>query len=171
MRKIKTIKIVILIIFSGILLYLIIGHVFGIKEKTINAGLLTVQTIEGNRVTINLNDGHPKFINIWASWCEPCKEEVPIIKKLFKKYKNDVDFYAINATKKDSIYNVINFKMSNNMDFPVFLDIKGEAANLFHIATLPTSIIVDQKGTTNFFYGVLPLETWESKFDKLLDIK
>ncbi|CDN42549.1 Thiol-disulfide oxidoreductase ResA [Paenibacillus sp. P22] len=113
----------------------------------------------GGEHNLNLSDGKVKLINIWASWCVPCQKEIPVLDKLFQTYKKEVDFYAVHATRQDTVYEAVNFQLKMKMKTPVYFDEKGEAEEYFKLKSIPTTILVDQDGKKHFIYG--PLEKTE----------
>jgi thiol-disulfide isomerase/thioredoxin len=102
------------------------------------------------------------LLNFWASWCGPCDLEAPDLVALYNKYKDKMDLYAVNATNYDKVRNAREFVQEKGFEFPVLMDEKGEAVNLYRVYALPTSFIIDRDGKiVERIEGIIPLEKWE----------
>ncbi|WP_396021850.1 TlpA disulfide reductase family protein [Bacillus cereus group sp. BfR-BA-01430] len=111
-----------------------------------------LQTIDGEEIYLSDYKGKKVILNFWASWCGPCKVEMPDIEKFYQDSKTDeIEIVAVNATpsEKDPNY-VKQFLQENHYTFPVLLDIKGQANTAYQIVSLPTSFILDKKGIIHF---------------------
>ncbi|QGQ94653.1 TlpA family protein disulfide reductase [Paenibacillus psychroresistens] len=111
----------------------------------------------------------PLIINFWASWCIPCQEEIPALQKIYDKYQSQLDLYAVNITMKDSLKEVHKFNEINNLNFPILLDSKGDAAKAFRVAFIPTTFLIDKKGNLKEAIHLLPPEQLEKHIQKLID--
>jgi thiol-disulfide isomerase/thioredoxin len=100
-------------------------------------------------VTRSLADYHGQVIlvNLWATWCPPCKEEMPTLQAFYDKYKGN-DFVIVAINDGDPAADVVRFVEDYRLTFPVWLDptyIATEEA--FHTLNLPTSFVIDRSGT------------------------
>lgn len=94
------------------------------------------EVIEENRVVI---------INFWATWCGPCRFELPMLDKLHKKYGNDG--FAVLAVSVDDEREVVeDYVKRNPFSFPVLHDLTHSAQRRYRVNALPTSIILDREG-------------------------
>lgn len=85
----------------------------------------TLETMDGKqKVELYKNNGKPTFINFWASWCGPCKEEMPYIEEAYNKYKDQVNFLMVNetATELGGAEEAYDYIMTHEFSFPVLLD-------------------------------------------------
>ena len=107
----------------------------------------TLNSIDGE--SINLSDfrGQAVLINLWATWCPPCREEMPDMQHAYERY-NEQGFtiLAINATNQDSLPEVKDFILEHNLTFPILLDTQGDVSRLYQLRSLPTSFFVDAEG-------------------------
>ncbi|MDR3273645.1 MAG: TlpA family protein disulfide reductase [Flavobacteriaceae bacterium] len=83
------------------------------------------------------------FLNFWASWCEPCREEMPSIQKLYNRKKNEAQFVLIYM--KDNQKEVMKFLQENHYDFPVYEAASPIDPELLPIV-FPTTFIINEKG-------------------------
>jgi DsbE subfamily thiol:disulfide oxidoreductase len=86
------------------------------------------------------------FVNFWASWCQPCKEEMPSIEALYREMMGKEDFVMITILYKDSPGNAIGYMKSNGYTFPVYVDPDGSSARNYGVTGVPETYIVDKKG-------------------------
>lgn len=110
----------------------------------------------------------PLFVNFWASWCGPCEEEAPDLKKLADTYRDRMDFYAVNVTIEDKLPKVEEFVKRYDWDMPVLLDREGAAMNLYRIRGIPTSFLIDESGTVKDVFHFLPREEMERRIRDVL---
>ncbi len=92
------------------------------------------------------NGGKPSFINIWASWCPPCKVEMPHIQEAYEKYGDRVNFLMVNLTETDDLDKMKDYLSTEGYTFPVLLDEKGEVADRYGVISIPVTYAVDDKG-------------------------
>lgn len=110
------------------------------------------------------------LINFWASWCGPCEVEAPDLKSFYEKYKGQMDLYAVNATKYDTIEDAQAFAEKFDFTFPVLFDRKGVAASLYWVEGFPTSFLIDKEGIIrDIIYGALPPKELEQRIKKLIE--
>lgn len=106
----------------------------------------------GNSHTLSEYKGKTVFLNFWATWCPPCREEMPYINELYKEYgenKEDVIILGIAAPKvgrEGSKQEIINFLNNNKYEFPVVMDESGEFLNKYAISAFPTTFIINSDG-------------------------
>jgi len=101
----------------------------------------------GGEASLSDYRGRPVFINFWASWCAPCRAEMPDIVEAYNRHRNaGLEILAIDNTQLDVVEDVHAFVKEFQMPFPVLLDEQGAAAQAFGILGLPTSVFVDGDG-------------------------
>lgn len=107
----------------------------------------TLQTLEGDTVTLSELRGHPLLINIWASWCSPCKAEMPALQQVYEAYK-DYGFLvlAVNTTYQDDRASAVAFVEDIQLTFPILFDLDGSVSRQYQSRALPTSFFVDKDG-------------------------
>ncbi len=105
-----------------------------------------LEGLNGEKVQLNALKGKIVFLNFWASWCGPCKEEMPSVEALYQRYKErDFVFLTISVDYEGS-EPVRKFIERHRYRFPVLLDPKGETLDLFEISKIPSTLIFDKRG-------------------------
>jgi thiol-disulfide isomerase/thioredoxin len=85
------------------------------------------------------------LVNLWATWCPPCKAEMPTINAFYETHKED-GFVVLAVNSQEGASTVKNFVQSNKFTFPVLLDSQGYVLDRYHVRALPTSFIIDRNG-------------------------
>ncbi|HBH3691021.1 TPA: redoxin family protein [Clostridioides difficile] len=114
-------------------------------------------------------EGKVVFLNFWATWCPPCKEEMPYIEQLYKDYNKNNDDVVIlgvaspNLGREGSREHVVNFLKDQGYTFPVVLDEDGALAYQYGINAFPTTFIIDKEGyVTQYIPGAMDNATMAS---------
>ena len=105
----------------------------------------TLTDLNGNIVTLSNLRGKNVFLNFWASWCEPCRNEMADIERLYQETKDtDLVILTINSTENKST--VQSYLKANNLNFTVLLDTREEAALNYLTGFIPASFFIDKDG-------------------------
>ena len=117
-----------------------------IKKNT--APDFTVLDKDGNTVRLSDTFGKPVVINFWATWCPPCKQELPDFDKLCKEYGDRVVFMMVNLTDgyRDTVDGTKRFVSGKGYTFPVYFDTKDNAASAYNVSSIPQTTFIDAKG-------------------------
>ena len=102
--------------------------------------------------TVKLSDlrGQAVLINLWATWCPPCREEMQSIEKVYQEYKEqDFTVLAVNMTYQDNASSIMPFVDEQGLTFPILLDETGDMANAYQLRSLPSSYFVRRDGIIN----------------------
>lgn len=112
------------------------------KTKAMNFKL---KDLNGKEVSLSDYKGKKVFLNFWATWCPPCKAEMPEMEMLYQETKNsDLVILAVNLDEeKDTVQKFIN---SNKYNFPVLLDTGNIVASQYEVVSIPTSFFIDKEG-------------------------
>jgi thiol-disulfide isomerase/thioredoxin len=108
---------------------------------------VTAQAVGSARSSARLEDyrGKVLLLNLWATWCGPCRSEMPSMEKLYQRFKDKgLEILALNIQEKKA--DVEAFMRRNNLTFPAALDQDGRIANQYAVRGIPTSYILDRQG-------------------------
>ena len=108
----------------------------------------TVYDLDGNEVHLSDYFGKPIIVNFWASWCGPCKMEMPDFDDAYAVYKDDIVFLMVNMTdgSRETVDKASAFIADSGYSFPVYYDTEYSAAITYSVASLPTSYFLNEKG-------------------------
>jgi peroxiredoxin len=108
----------------------------------------TLSTFSGDDYTLSELHGKPVLVNFWASWCPPCRTEMPAMQNVYNKYQEDgFTVLAINTTYQDNLGDAITFAQIHQLTFPLLLDRDGSVASIYEVRSMPTSFFIDPQGT------------------------
>lgn len=107
----------------------------------------TLKTPQGETYTLSELKGNAVLVNLWATWCPPCRAEMPAIQKMYDEYK-DQGFVvlAVNSTIQDSASEIPIFTGEYNLNFPILLDQLGDVSRLYQVRSLPSSYFINRLG-------------------------
>jgi len=105
----------------------------------------TLANPAGKRVALKDFRGKLVLLNFWATWCAPCREEMPAMERLYQRYK-DRGFAILGVNVKDDKKSALSFLKELKITFPIALDPQGEAGLLYGAWGLPTTYLIDPKG-------------------------
>ncbi len=107
----------------------------------------TLDLLEGGEVTLSQLRGQVVLVNLWASWCPPCRAEMPAIQRVYETYRDQgLEVIALNTTYQDSEREATAFIQELGLTFPVALDRTGEVIRQYLLRALPTTFFVDTEG-------------------------
>ena len=106
-----------------------------------------LSTFQGKEITVVAN-GQPLVLNFWATWCPPCRQEMPELEKFSRQYNGKVTFYAINI--QESGDKVTEFMTQNQYSMRVLADKDGAVARSFRVNSIPTTLVIDKLGIIKY---------------------
>ena len=125
--------------------------------------------MNGNAVKLSDFIGKPIVINFWATWCGPCKQEMPHFEKAYKKYGEKIQFLMVNLTDgQDTKEKVEKFIVESGYTFPVYLDTALEGAYTYGAYSIPLSVFINAEGNVvGGQYGTMSESTLESYISQI----
>jgi peroxiredoxin len=123
------------------------GIKVGIREGN-QAPDFTLETLNGKPLRLSDMRGKTVIMNVWATWCPPCRAEIPDMVAFYKEVqKKNAVILGVNLTETESsVLNVKRFVQGMGMQFPILLDKKSKVANMYQVTIIPTSFIIDGNG-------------------------
>lgn len=107
----------------------------------------TLDLLGGGEAALSDQRGQVVMVNLWASWCPPCRAEMPAIERVYQDLKTEgLVVLAVNTTYQDSESAAAQFVAEYNLSFPVLLDRTGAVANRYQLRGLPSTFFIDRQG-------------------------
>ena len=107
----------------------------------------TLEDLEGRPRSLTELQGKVVVINLWASWCPPCRAEMPALQNVSASYSDqDLVILGVHMTAHDSEANARDFVGEYGLSFPILLDRAGEVGRLYQSRALPTTFFIDREG-------------------------
>jgi peroxiredoxin len=101
---------------------------------------------QDNKLKLSELKGNVVFINFWASWCQPCIDEIPSIEVLYRYLSGNTNFKMITILFQDDENRVSRYMKQQGYTFPIYRNFDGSAAKQFGITGVPETFIIDKKG-------------------------
>jgi peroxiredoxin len=169
------------IIILAILFFLVLSCAESVDKRIQDVGLMPLkegtkivdfelEDLSGNKVKLSSFSGKVVFLNFWATWCPPCREEMPSMQKLHLEFK-DKGLEVVAVDIQEDQQTVESFFKEHELTFTGLLDTDGQTAQSYGVRSIPTSYIIDREG--NVIAGKVGGRDWFSDevvgfFDLLL---
>ncbi|MBE5971983.1 MAG: TlpA family protein disulfide reductase [Lachnoclostridium sp.] len=132
----------------------------------------TVYDIDGNEVHLSDFIGKPIILNFWASWCGPCKMEMPDFDEAYAELGEEIHFLMVNVTTgRETLDSASKFIEEQGYSFPVFYDTESDAASTYGAYSLPTTYFIDKDGyAITYALGAINRHTLQRGIDMIYEI-
>lgn len=109
----------------------------------------TLQSSSGENVRLAEQRGKVVMLNFWASWCGPCRQEMPLLDGMYKRYgPAGFQFYGVNVEEDNTDAKKLLKELG--VSFPVLFDPESKASKLYKVDAMPTTVVIDKKGQIRF---------------------
>jgi len=144
-----------------------------VYPKAANPHNFTLPLLSGENATLSSFRGKVVILNFWATWCPPCRAEMPSMEILYKRYKDQgLEILAVDIGENANT--VRQFIQKNNYSFPVLLDTTKQTSAIYGVEAIPTTYIIDRNG--KIIGRIIGSINWDTQqifnaFEKLLSSK
>ena len=111
----------------------------------------TLASRAGGKVALTQLRGQVVMINFWASWCGPCRQEMPLLDKMYRKYK-PLGFTLVGVNVEPDSTGADGYLKTTPVTYPILLDRENKVSALYNVSAMPSSVIVDRKGRVRYVH-------------------
>jgi len=121
------------------------------EMKKIPSPDFTLPSLSGSNVRLSELKGEVILLNFWASWCAPCRLEMPLLNKLHNKYKA-IGFTVLGVNVEESTSSAQDFLKENKVSFPILWDTKNSVSKQYNVQAMPTTVMIDRDGLIRYIH-------------------
>jgi peroxiredoxin len=129
-------------------------------NERVKAPSFTLRDLNGKEVKLEDQREMIVFLNFWATWCPPCRAEMPSMEKLYREF-HDRDFTILAINVQEEAKKVRAFTEKLDLSFPILLDFQATVGSMYGVWSLPTTDLIDRAGY--IIGGALGPRDWASK--------
>ncbi len=169
MKRIRLNKIAVLLISSLIMLGIFSANSYA-KDLKGPAKDFTLKSNQGKNIRLKDLRGQVVMLNFWASWCGPCRQEMPLLDKLYQRY-NPAGFVLLGVNVEADPKEADHLLKEIPVSFPILYDTTSKVSEQYKVSAMPSSVIIDCDGNMNYLHkGYKPGDekTYQSKVKELL---
>ena len=111
----------------------------------------TLKSKSGKNIKLSEHRGDVVMINFWASWCGPCRQEMPALEQLYRRYK-DLGFVILGVNIDEDSDKAISMLSKSPVSFPVLFDNNKKISDLYDVKAMPTTYLIDRNGNFRHLY-------------------
>ena len=115
------------------------------------AANFTLKSRSGKNIKLSELRGQVVMLNFWASWCGPCRKEMPLLEKIHKKYKR-LGFTLLGINVEENTSAAKKYLKDVKVSFPILFDKTNKTSKLYNVSAMPTTILIDRNGNKRFIH-------------------
>ena len=110
-----------------------------------NAPTFSLLDLDGNTISLgDLLKGKEVILSFWASWCPECRQQMPILNGIAKKYRDKIEIIGVNTGEAKKT--VMSFVKDIRIEYKILLDAKGQVAKIYDVVGVPTNVLINKEG-------------------------
>ncbi|GBF30790.1 thiol-disulfide oxidoreductase ResA [bacterium MnTg04] len=110
-----------------------------------------LKSLDGENLRLSEFRGEVVMINFWATWCGPCRQEMPLLEELYRRYKK-VGFRLLGVNIDDDLRSAIKMVDVLGVSFPVLLDERKQVSRLYDVNAMPATLLIDRSGIVRYIH-------------------
>lgn len=111
----------------------------------------TLKSMSGSNVKLSELRGKVVMVNFWASWCGPCRQEMPHLDSLYKRY-NKLGFVLLGVNVEEDSSKAAKMMEDMGVSFPVLFDTRNEVSKKYDVVAMPSTVLIDRDGNVRFVH-------------------
>ena len=111
----------------------------------------TLHSMEGPNLRLQEQRGRVVMVNFWATWCGPCRQEMPHLNRLYEKYRAS-GFVLLGVNVDDDTRKAADVAGKLGVKFPVLLDTDKKVSRLYDLSTMPSTVLIDRDGKVRYVH-------------------
>jgi peroxiredoxin len=123
----------------------------GAAAPAVSAPDFTLRTADGKNLRLNEQRGRVVLVNFWATWCAPCRQEMPLLNQLYQKYQGS-GFTLLGVNVDEDSRNAINVANKLRLSFPVLLDADKAVSKRYDLSSMPSTLLIDRDGKVRYVH-------------------
>ncbi len=131
---------------------LVLSNAHATIAELANAPDFTLRSMDGPNLRLQEQRGQVVMINFWATWCGPCRQEMPHLTRLYDKYRS-AGFVILGVNVDDDARRATDLATKLGLKFPILLDTDKTVSRLYDLGTMPTSVLVDRNGRVRYVHN------------------
>jgi len=124
------------------------AHAVAIQDE---APDFTLKSLEGSNLRLEEYRGQVVLINFWASWCGPCRQEMPLLDRLHHRYE-DTGFAVLGVNVEGEVKPAQEIVDKTNVTFPVLIDEDQKVSEMYDLEAMPSTVVVDRDGVVRYIH-------------------
>jgi len=124
------------------------GHAVSVNDK---APDFTLKNLQGTNLRLDEYRGKVVLINFWASWCGPCRQEMPLLDRIHQRY-SDAGFAVLGVNVEGTLAPAKETAERTHVTFPVLIDENQKVSGLYDLESMPSTLVVDRDGVVRYVH-------------------
>ena len=137
-----------LLVLGATLILPLSSHAVDLRQ---DAPDFTLKSLEGSNLRLEEYRGQVVLINFWASWCGPCRQEMPLLDRLHHRYE-DTGFAVLGVNVEGEIEPAQEIVDKTNVTFPILIDDGQKVSDMYNLQAMPTTVVVDRDGVVRYIH-------------------
>lgn len=140
---------------TGVLILALSGLLFigNVNAEAISGSApdFTLKSNSGKNIKLSEYRGQVVLLNFWASWCGPCRQEMPLLSKMQKKY-GKLGFTILGVNVEEDSSPAKGYLRDISVNFPILFDTENKASKAYNVSAMPSTVMIDRNGKMRFLH-------------------